>query len=113
GGAAAGVEPQFDRGRQLVDVLPAGAGTADETLLDLGVRYPDVVGHPQHDQASDAGTPRPSGAGRRWRVFRTRRRRDLAQEVVEVEPAGEHLDTAIGIERPLLARPVPVEFDAV
>ena len=35
--AAARVEAQFDRARDLVDVLPAGAGGADESLDDLAL----------------------------------------------------------------------------
>ena len=43
-GRAAHVEAQLDRGRDLVDVLPAGAGGAHEAFLDLPLVEHDLVG---------------------------------------------------------------------
>jgi hypothetical protein len=37
----------------------------------------------------------------------------LAQQVVEIEPLGEHRQRSVGVARPLFFRPVPIQFDAV
>src|SRR6056297_45035 len=47
-GGALGLEAQLDRARHLVDVLPAGAGGADELLGQFPILYGDLVGDPQH-----------------------------------------------------------------
>src|ERR1700694_419636 len=43
------VESQLHRGGDLVDVLPAGTGGADEALLDLVVVESDAGGDADHD----------------------------------------------------------------
>ena len=42
------VETQLRRGRQLVDVLPAGAGSANESDVDVVLVDREVTGNPQH-----------------------------------------------------------------
>ena len=42
------VETQLRRGRELVDVLPARAGGADEADLDVVLVDREVAGNPQH-----------------------------------------------------------------
>ena len=41
------------------------------------------------------------------------RRVPLPQQIVQIEPLGEHRERAVGGARPLLLRPVPIELDAV
>ena len=53
------VEPELYRGRELVDILPAGAGGAHEALLDFGVIDGDVIG--DADMASHSHAPRKRG----------------------------------------------------
>ena len=37
----------------------------------------------------------------------------LRQQSHQIEPVGEHRKVAVGRARPFLARPVPIQFDAV
>src|SRR5262249_6387047 len=48
-GRTAHVEAQLHRGRELVDVLPARAGGADEALDELALVERDMVGDADHD----------------------------------------------------------------
>ncbi len=43
------VEAKLDRGRHLVDVLPAGPGRLNEALLDLALIDFECRGNPDHD----------------------------------------------------------------
>src|SRR5215831_17116698 len=45
---AACIETQLRRGRDLVDVLPAGSGGADEADLDVVLVEEEIAGDPQH-----------------------------------------------------------------
>jgi len=57
GPGVAGVEAQLDRRRDLVDVLTAGTGGADEPLLDVALVHADLSRDPDH-------RPMVSAAGR-------------------------------------------------
>ena len=52
-------------------------------------------------------------AGRPVLARRRRRLRPLAEQVLEVEPFGEHRERAVRVRRPFRLRPVAVELDAV